>query len=54
MGREGIAAEHAAEVLGNLRGVAAKVGQMAGYVDGVVPEPLRPFSLDFSRKEKLQ
>jgi predicted unusual protein kinase regulating ubiquinone biosynthesis (AarF/ABC1/UbiB family) len=41
MGREGVAAEHAAEVLGNLRGVAAKVGQMAGYVDGVVPEGQR-------------
>lgn len=32
------AAEHAAEVLGNLRGLAAKVGQMASYVDGLVPE----------------
>ena len=31
------AAKHAAEVLGNLRGLAAKVGQMASYVDGVVP-----------------
>ena len=31
------AARHAAEVLGNLRGLAAKVGQMASYVDGVVP-----------------
>jgi predicted unusual protein kinase regulating ubiquinone biosynthesis (AarF/ABC1/UbiB family) len=30
-------AHHAAEVLGNLRGLAAKVGQMASYVDGVVP-----------------
>jgi predicted unusual protein kinase regulating ubiquinone biosynthesis (AarF/ABC1/UbiB family) len=35
------AARHAAEVLGNLRGVAAKVGQMAGYVDGVVPDDHR-------------
>jgi predicted unusual protein kinase regulating ubiquinone biosynthesis (AarF/ABC1/UbiB family) len=34
----GSAAEHAAEVLGNLRGLAAKVGQMASYVDGLVPE----------------
>jgi predicted unusual protein kinase regulating ubiquinone biosynthesis (AarF/ABC1/UbiB family) len=34
----GGAAEHAAEVLGNLRGLAAKVGQMASYVDGLVPE----------------
>ncbi len=32
------AAEHAAEVLGHLRGLAAKVGQMASYVDGLVPE----------------
>ena len=30
-------ARKAAEVLGNLRGVATKVGQMASYVDGVVP-----------------
>jgi len=35
------AAERAAEVLGTLRGVAAKVGQMASYVDGVVPEGQR-------------
>jgi predicted unusual protein kinase regulating ubiquinone biosynthesis (AarF/ABC1/UbiB family) len=35
------AAERAAEILGNLRGVAAKVGQMAGYVDGLVPEEHR-------------
>jgi predicted unusual protein kinase regulating ubiquinone biosynthesis (AarF/ABC1/UbiB family) len=32
------AAEHMAEVLGNLRGLAAKVGQMASYVDGFVPQ----------------
>ena len=31
------AAEHATRVLGNLRGLAAKVGQMASYVDGIVP-----------------
>jgi predicted unusual protein kinase regulating ubiquinone biosynthesis (AarF/ABC1/UbiB family) len=31
------AAEKALEVLGNLRGLAAKVGQMASYVDGFVP-----------------
>ncbi|MGH7438569.1 MAG: hypothetical protein ACRENE_23015, partial [Polyangiaceae bacterium] len=31
-------AAHAAEVLGSLRGLAAKVGQMASYVDGLVPE----------------
>lgn len=36
-----VAAEHAAEVLGNLRGLAAKIGQMASYVDGVVPEDKR-------------
>ncbi len=35
------AAERAAEVLGNLRGLAAKVGQMASYVDGFVPEAHR-------------
>ncbi len=32
------AAKQAAEVLGSMRGLAAKVGQMASYVDGVVPE----------------
>jgi predicted unusual protein kinase regulating ubiquinone biosynthesis (AarF/ABC1/UbiB family) len=32
------AAKTAAEVLGNLRGLAAKVGQMASYVDGIVPD----------------
>lgn len=35
------AAERAALVLGTLRGVAAKVGQIASYVDGVVPEAHR-------------
>src|SRR5687768_2718944 len=35
------AARRAAEVLGTLRGVAAKVGQMAGYVDGVIPDAQR-------------
>jgi predicted unusual protein kinase regulating ubiquinone biosynthesis (AarF/ABC1/UbiB family) len=35
------AARQAAEVLGNLRGLAAKVGQMASYVDGVVPDAHR-------------
>ena len=34
-------AKHAAEMLGTLRGLAAKVGQMAGYVDGLVPESQR-------------
>jgi predicted unusual protein kinase regulating ubiquinone biosynthesis (AarF/ABC1/UbiB family) len=37
----GAAAKHAAEVLGTMRGLAAKVGQMASYVDGVVPEGQR-------------
>ena len=41
LGREGTGAEKAAEILGNLRGVATKVGQMAGYVDGVIPEGQR-------------
>src|SRR4051812_9746201 len=31
-------AERTAEVLGNLRGLAAKLGQTASYVDGFVPE----------------
>jgi len=35
------AARRTAEVLGNLRGLAAKVGQMASYVDGFVPEAQR-------------
>jgi predicted unusual protein kinase regulating ubiquinone biosynthesis (AarF/ABC1/UbiB family) len=35
------AARRAADVLGNLRGLAAKVGQMASYVDGFVPEGQR-------------
>src|SRR5205807_126218 len=35
------AARHAAEVLGQLRALAAKVGQMAGYVDGFVPDEHR-------------
>jgi predicted unusual protein kinase regulating ubiquinone biosynthesis (AarF/ABC1/UbiB family) len=35
------AARHAADVLGTLRGLAAKVGQMASYVDGMVPEEHR-------------
>jgi predicted unusual protein kinase regulating ubiquinone biosynthesis (AarF/ABC1/UbiB family) len=34
-------AKRAAEILGNLRGIAAKVGQMAGYIDGLVPEEHR-------------
>jgi predicted unusual protein kinase regulating ubiquinone biosynthesis (AarF/ABC1/UbiB family) len=34
-------AKQAAEVLGNLRGIAAKLGQMASYVDGIVPEAQR-------------
>lgn len=35
------AAEVASEVLGNMRGLAAKLGQMASYVDGAVPEQHR-------------
>jgi predicted unusual protein kinase regulating ubiquinone biosynthesis (AarF/ABC1/UbiB family) len=35
------AAQQAVEVLGTLRGLAAKVGQMASYVDGFVPEAQR-------------
>jgi predicted unusual protein kinase regulating ubiquinone biosynthesis (AarF/ABC1/UbiB family) len=35
------AAEQAAAVLGSLRGLAAKIGQMASYVDGIVPEAQR-------------
>jgi predicted unusual protein kinase regulating ubiquinone biosynthesis (AarF/ABC1/UbiB family) len=35
------AAEQALELLGNLRGLAAKVGQMASYVDGLVPDAQR-------------
>jgi predicted unusual protein kinase regulating ubiquinone biosynthesis (AarF/ABC1/UbiB family) len=34
-------AKQAAEALGTLRGLAAKVGQMASYVDGVIPEGQR-------------
>lgn len=35
------AAKHSAEVLGNLRGLAAKVGQTASYVDGLIPPDKR-------------
>ena len=35
------AADEAARVLGNLRGLAAKIGQMGSYVDGLVPEGQR-------------
>src|SRR5689334_14900224 len=35
-------AERTAEVLGNLRGLAAKLGQTVSYVDGFVPETHRP------------
>src|SRR5580704_11437144 len=37
----GGAAKQAAEALGTLRGLAAKIGQMASYVDGLVPEEHR-------------
>jgi predicted unusual protein kinase regulating ubiquinone biosynthesis (AarF/ABC1/UbiB family) len=41
-GGEGTAAaEQALELLGNLRGLAAKVGQMASYVDGLIPDEQR-------------
>ncbi len=40
--RDGSAgAKQAAEALGTLRGLAAKIGQMASYVDGVIPEEHR-------------
>jgi predicted unusual protein kinase regulating ubiquinone biosynthesis (AarF/ABC1/UbiB family) len=35
------AAEYAADVLGTLRGLAAKIGQTLSYVDGIVPEAQR-------------
>ena len=35
------AAERTAEVLSQMRGLAAKVGQIASYVDGVIPESNR-------------
>jgi predicted unusual protein kinase regulating ubiquinone biosynthesis (AarF/ABC1/UbiB family) len=42
LSRSGVdAAEYAAEVLGTLRGLAAKVGQTLSYVDGLVPEAQR-------------
>lgn len=37
----GAAAKKAADVLGGMRGLATKVGQMASYVDGVLPEQHR-------------
>jgi len=42
LSRSGVdAAEYAADVLGSLRGLAAKVGQTLSYVDGLVPEAQR-------------
>jgi predicted unusual protein kinase regulating ubiquinone biosynthesis (AarF/ABC1/UbiB family) len=35
------AAESTAQILGTLRGLATKLGQMASYVDGVIPEEHR-------------
>ncbi len=35
------AAAQAAEILGSMRGLAAKVGQMASYIDGLVPDEHR-------------
>ena len=40
-GAEARVAEKTAQVLGTLRGLAAKMGQMASYVDGLVPEDKR-------------
>ncbi|MCU0680795.1 MAG: AarF/ABC1/UbiB kinase family protein [Polyangiaceae bacterium] len=39
--RAGADAAQSAAVLGTLRGLAAKMGQMSGYVDGLVPEAQR-------------
>jgi predicted unusual protein kinase regulating ubiquinone biosynthesis (AarF/ABC1/UbiB family) len=39
--RDTSVAKQAAETLGTLRGLAAKIGQMASYVDGLVPEEHR-------------
>lgn len=36
------AAEQAASLLGSMRGLAAKVGQMASYVDGFIPAAQQP------------
>ncbi|HQF22937.1 MAG TPA: AarF/UbiB family protein, partial [Polyangiaceae bacterium] len=38
---ESLSAADTARVLGDLRGLAAKFGQMAGYVDGVLPAAQR-------------
>jgi predicted unusual protein kinase regulating ubiquinone biosynthesis (AarF/ABC1/UbiB family) len=48
------AAERAADVLGTMRGIAAKVGQMASYVDGVVPEAQRDVYESALRKLREQ
>jgi predicted unusual protein kinase regulating ubiquinone biosynthesis (AarF/ABC1/UbiB family) len=43
-------AEHATDVLGSLRGMAAKVGQIASTVEGMLPESLNaPFSNALAR-----
>lgn len=34
-------AEQVAEVLGNMKGAVMKIGQMASYIDGGLPEPVR-------------
>lgn len=39
--RDDATAKQAAQVLGTMRGLAAKLGQMASYVDGIVPEGQR-------------
>ena len=48
------AADQAAEVLGNLRGLAAKIGQMASYVDGFVPEEIAENLLALGRAEEAR
>jgi predicted unusual protein kinase regulating ubiquinone biosynthesis (AarF/ABC1/UbiB family) len=40
-GDSNAAAEQAVEILGNMRGMAAKLGQMASYIDGIVPDAQR-------------
>jgi predicted unusual protein kinase regulating ubiquinone biosynthesis (AarF/ABC1/UbiB family) len=37
----GVPADYAAEVLGTMRGLAAKIGQTLSYVDGIIPEAQR-------------
>jgi predicted unusual protein kinase regulating ubiquinone biosynthesis (AarF/ABC1/UbiB family) len=47
------AARHAAEVLGNLRGLPTKIAQMASFVDGLLPEGQREvFQEAFARLQR--